>query len=85
MIRAPIKTGSDSGLMISWPGVRPGWSATFSAQVLPVTVIWDPSNIPLSIMNLITPGVPPMFCTSSMTYLPLGLRSAKNGVSSEIL
>mmetsp|Transcript_8323 Transcript_8323/g.26024 ORF Transcript_8323/g.26024 Transcript_8323/m.26024 type:complete len:215 (-) Transcript_8323:723-1367(-) len=77
-------TGSDSGLMISWPLASPGWSATFSAHVLPVTVICDPSNMLLSIMNLMTPGVPPMAWTSSMTYFPDGLRSARNGVTSEM-
>ena len=62
-------TGSDKGLMISWPGVRPGWSATFSAQVFGYRHL-VPSNIPLSIINFMTPGVPPIFWTSSMTYLP---------------
>mmetsp|Transcript_20682 Transcript_20682/g.48643 ORF Transcript_20682/g.48643 Transcript_20682/m.48643 type:complete len:315 (-) Transcript_20682:1451-2395(-) len=78
--------GSSRGRMISCPGVSPGcsMSARFWFQVFPVTVIWSPSNMPLSIMNLMTPGVPPMFCTSSMTNFPDGLRSAKKGVTSEM-
>mmetsp|Transcript_30706 Transcript_30706/g.81669 ORF Transcript_30706/g.81669 Transcript_30706/m.81669 type:complete len:215 (-) Transcript_30706:689-1333(-) len=78
--------GSESGRMMSWPGVRPGWfiSARFCECVRPVTVIWSPSKNPLSIKNLIMPGVPPMFCTSSITYLPDGFRSARNGVLSEM-
>mmetsp|Transcript_58075 Transcript_58075/g.131592 ORF Transcript_58075/g.131592 Transcript_58075/m.131592 type:complete len:319 (-) Transcript_58075:690-1646(-) len=80
--RCPVALmGSLSGLMISWPSVSPGSPATFSACVLPVTVIWLPSNRPFSIMNLMMAGVPPTFCTSSMTNLPLGLRSARKGVS----
>mmetsp|Transcript_28021 Transcript_28021/g.47614 ORF Transcript_28021/g.47614 Transcript_28021/m.47614 type:complete len:222 (-) Transcript_28021:856-1521(-) len=77
--------GSLRGLIISCPGVKPGWfiSAKFSLCVFPVTVIWSPSKRSLSIKNLIIPGVPPMFWTSSMTNLPDGFKSARNGVTSE--
>ena len=33
---------------------------------------------------LSTAGVPPIFCTSSMTYFPDGFKSAKNGVRLDI-
>jgi len=59
-----------------------GKSARFSAIVLPVTVMQSPWRWnPCSNMYLRTPGVPPTWCKSSMTYLPLGLRSEMNGVS----
>ena len=29
------------------------------------------------------PGIPPILCTSSITYFPLGLRSAINGMRSD--
>ena len=38
---------------------------------------------PFSIRYFMTAGVPPIFCTSSMTYFPLGLRSAMKGTRSE--
>ena len=38
---------------------------------------------PFSIRYFITAGVPPIFCTSSITYLPEGLRSAMKGTRSE--
>mmetsp|Transcript_29597 Transcript_29597/g.28325 ORF Transcript_29597/g.28325 Transcript_29597/m.28325 type:complete len:202 (-) Transcript_29597:688-1293(-) len=59
--------------------------AKFSATVLPVTVRQSPWIILLSKRYLITAGVPPYFCISSMTYLPEGFKSAKKGVLSEIL
>lgn len=37
---------------------------------------------PFSRRYFMTAGVPPIFCTSSITYLPLGLRSAMNGTRS---
>ena len=37
---------------------------------------------PSRIMYFITAGMPPMLCTSSITYLPLGFRSAMNGTRS---
>lgn len=38
---------------------------------------------PFSIRYFITAGVPPIFCTSSITYCPLGFRSAMKGTRSE--
>ena len=54
--------------------------ARFSARVLPVTVMQEPSIIPSDIKYFNTAGVPPTLWTSSMTYLPDGFKSAMNGV-----
>src|ERR1700731_905233 len=72
MVRWPVfLTGSDKGRIMSWPSVKPGSSAKFSAMVLPVTVMQSPWIIPFSKRYLSTAGVPPTVCKSSMTYLPL--------------
>ena len=49
----------------------------------PVTVMHDPSMSPSSMSIFSTAGIPPTPCRSSMTYFPLGLRSAKKGTLSE--
>lgn len=49
----------------------------------PVTVMHDPSTSPSSISSFSTAGIPPTPWRSSMTYFPLGLRSAKKGTLSE--
>ena len=51
-------------------------------SVLPVTVMQLPSSSPFSSRYFITAGVPPTSCRSSITYLPLGLKSARNGIRS---
>mmetsp|Transcript_80 Transcript_80/g.178 ORF Transcript_80/g.178 Transcript_80/m.178 type:complete len:206 (-) Transcript_80:693-1310(-) len=75
--------GSLSGRSTSCPSDRGGHPARFSAIVLPVTVMQEPSTRPSSMRYLSTAGVPPILWTSSMTYLPEGLRSAMKGTLSE--
>mmetsp|Transcript_721 Transcript_721/g.2356 ORF Transcript_721/g.2356 Transcript_721/m.2356 type:complete len:267 (-) Transcript_721:643-1443(-) len=75
--------GSLMGRSTSWPSTSGRHSSRFCARVLPVTVMQSPSMTPSSMRYLSTAGVPPTLCTSSMTYLPLGLRSAMNGMRSE--
>mmetsp|Transcript_8730 Transcript_8730/g.20602 ORF Transcript_8730/g.20602 Transcript_8730/m.20602 type:complete len:274 (-) Transcript_8730:948-1769(-) len=77
--------GASTGRMIFWPSVRPGSASRFSLMVLPVTVIWESSIMFFSTRYFISAGVPPMFCTSSITYLPEGFMSARNGMRSETL
>ena len=64
--------------MISCPALSPGRSLTFSrkrfsgdGQAIAVEQALASSSI------LITAGMPPTPCRSSMTYLPLGLKSAR--------
>ena len=57
-------------------GRVPAQSARFSATVRPVTVMQSPVMSPSSSRYFMTAGVPPIRCTSSITYCPLGLRSA---------
>mmetsp|Transcript_108 Transcript_108/g.281 ORF Transcript_108/g.281 Transcript_108/m.281 type:complete len:338 (-) Transcript_108:568-1581(-) len=76
--------GLSSGRMMSWPAASGGHTSRFSARVLPVTVMHEPSINPCSMRYLSTAGVPPTLCKSSMTYLPLGFRSAMNGTLSLI-
>ena len=64
------------------PILNPGTSARLSAMVLPVTVMQSPCSIPFSSINFNTAGVPPCACKSSITYFPLGLKSASIGVIS---
>ncbi len=56
----------------------------FSPIVLPVTDKQLPSRYPSFNKNFITPGTPPTLCKSSITYFPLGFKSAKKGVRSLI-
>ena len=42
------------------------------------TVRQSPCKCPFSSMYLSTPGVPPTWCKSSITYRPLGFKSAMN-------
>mmetsp|Transcript_38058 Transcript_38058/g.113089 ORF Transcript_38058/g.113089 Transcript_38058/m.113089 type:complete len:235 (+) Transcript_38058:850-1554(+) len=70
--------------MTSCPSASGGRSAMFSAMVLPVTVMQSPCSKPSCSMYFSTAGVPPTACRSSITYLPLGLRFAKKGVSAAI-
>ena len=84
--RCPVSLmGLSSGITTSWPSVKSGQDSRFSASVFPVTVRHDPSTMPCLSRYLRHAGVPPTACRSSMTYLPLGLRSARKGVLSEIL
>mmetsp|Transcript_26694 Transcript_26694/g.44767 ORF Transcript_26694/g.44767 Transcript_26694/m.44767 type:complete len:265 (-) Transcript_26694:765-1559(-) len=81
--RCPLSLmGLLSGISTCCPSDRGGHMAKFSAIVLPVTVMHDPSMRPFSMRYLSTAGVPPILWMSSMTYLPLGLRSAMKGVLS---
>ena len=57
--------GFSSGAIIVCPSLSPGKSATFSASVLPVTVMQEPSINPFSSKYFITAGVPPIECRSS--------------------
>mmetsp|Transcript_11442 Transcript_11442/g.29743 ORF Transcript_11442/g.29743 Transcript_11442/m.29743 type:complete len:200 (-) Transcript_11442:706-1305(-) len=75
--------GCEIGTITSCPSCSPGTSARFSASVFPVTVMHEPSSSPSLRRYLSTAGVPPTRCTSSITYLPDGLRSAMNGTESE--
>ena len=68
--------GSARGRMIGCPSARPAQSARFSATVRPVTVRQSPVMSPSSSRYFMTAGVPPTRCRSSITYRPLGLRSA---------
>ena len=68
--------GSASGRMIGCPSARAGQSARFSTTVRPVTVMQSPVMSPSCSRYFMTAGVPPIRCTSSITYCPLGLRSA---------
>ena len=45
-------------------------------MVRPVQVRQSPSMRPSARRYFITAGTPPIWCRSSITYLPLGLRSA---------
>mmetsp|Transcript_28157 Transcript_28157/g.69343 ORF Transcript_28157/g.69343 Transcript_28157/m.69343 type:complete len:286 (-) Transcript_28157:657-1514(-) len=82
--RCPVALmGSEMGLITCCPVLRSGHDARFSAMVLPVTVMQLPSISPSFSRYLSTPGVPPTLCRSSITYLPLGLRSAMKGVRSD--
>ena len=51
--------GLSNGRMMSCPSLSGGQTSRFSARVLPVTVICDPSTNPCSIRYLSTAGVPP--------------------------
>ena len=51
-------------------------------MVLPVTVRQSPCRNPASSSIFMTAGTPPMLYRSSITYFPLGLRSARKGVRS---
>mmetsp|Transcript_16173 Transcript_16173/g.21412 ORF Transcript_16173/g.21412 Transcript_16173/m.21412 type:complete len:205 (-) Transcript_16173:1068-1682(-) len=71
------------GITISWSSkVSEGTSARFSATVFPVHVMQLPSIKPSSIKYFITAGTPPIASISSITYWPLGLRSAMKGTLS---
>ena len=74
--------GSSKGTITSCPSFKSGQASKFSANVLPVTVMQDPSIKPFAMRYFNTAGVPPTLCTSSMTYFPLGFKSAMNGVLS---
>mmetsp|Transcript_102761 Transcript_102761/g.219764 ORF Transcript_102761/g.219764 Transcript_102761/m.219764 type:complete len:218 (+) Transcript_102761:469-1122(+) len=54
--------------------------ARFSASVWPVTVRQSPCNQPNFSKYFMIKGVPPILCTSSMRYFPLGFRSAIKAV-----
>mmetsp|Transcript_19205 Transcript_19205/g.30505 ORF Transcript_19205/g.30505 Transcript_19205/m.30505 type:complete len:209 (+) Transcript_19205:517-1143(+) len=74
--------GFSSGMIISCspgPNFRSASFSRFAASVSPVHVIQSPSISPFCSRYFRTAGVPPILCISSMTYLPLGLRSAING------
>mmetsp|Transcript_15904 Transcript_15904/g.41237 ORF Transcript_15904/g.41237 Transcript_15904/m.41237 type:complete len:264 (+) Transcript_15904:302-1093(+) len=75
--------GVSSGMITCWPSLRSGQPARFSAIVLPVTVMQEPSMKPFCMRYLSTAGVPPTLCRSSMTYLPEGFRSAMKGTRLE--
>lgn len=78
-----------------------GACCRFSAMVFPVTVMMLnltlaialvnvlqthlPSIMPCSIKYFKIAGVPPTLCTSSITYFPLGCRSANTGVLSAMI
>mmetsp|Transcript_81464 Transcript_81464/g.213877 ORF Transcript_81464/g.213877 Transcript_81464/m.213877 type:complete len:291 (+) Transcript_81464:459-1331(+) len=59
---------------------RSGTAARFWARVWPVTVMHSPCSHPSFRRYFMITGVPPILWTSSMRYLPLGLRSAMSGV-----
>mmetsp|Transcript_120670 Transcript_120670/g.341211 ORF Transcript_120670/g.341211 Transcript_120670/m.341211 type:complete len:360 (-) Transcript_120670:340-1419(-) len=61
---------------------RSGTVAKFSASVWPVHVRHSPCSQPTLSKYFITTGVPPILCTSSIRYAPLGLRSAISAVLS---
>mmetsp|Transcript_11041 Transcript_11041/g.20034 ORF Transcript_11041/g.20034 Transcript_11041/m.20034 type:complete len:390 (+) Transcript_11041:309-1478(+) len=63
---------------------RSGIPAKFSATVRPVQVIQSPCNQPSFSKYFITTGVPPIWCTSSIRYFPLGFRSPSSFVLSLI-
>ena len=55
-------------------------SFRFSAIVFPVTVRQSPWISPSSSRYFKTAGIPPILWISSIRYLPLGFKSARNGV-----
>mmetsp|Transcript_155268 Transcript_155268/g.476952 ORF Transcript_155268/g.476952 Transcript_155268/m.476952 type:complete len:265 (+) Transcript_155268:553-1347(+) len=57
-----------------------GTPARFSASVCPVHVRQSPCSHPSFSRYFMTTGVPPILWTSSMRYVPLGLRSAMRAV-----
>mmetsp|Transcript_43047 Transcript_43047/g.78263 ORF Transcript_43047/g.78263 Transcript_43047/m.78263 type:complete len:389 (-) Transcript_43047:384-1550(-) len=72
-----------TGRITSWAEKSmSGIDAKFSATVRPVTVIQSPCSQPSVSKYFITTGVPPILCTSSMRYLPLGFRSPMSFVLS---
>src|SRR5699024_10667568 len=74
--------GLSKGIITSYPSTRFDASARFSAIVLPVTVKQSPWRYPASYSIFMTAGVPPALCRSCITYLPLGLKSARCGTFS---
>ena len=72
--------GFSSGWTICWPAVEAAAGpSTFSASVLPVTVMQRRRAALFRADTSSRPAMPPTLCRSSMTYLPLGLRSASSG------
>ena len=66
---------------LPWRAARAGRAGS-RRWVLPVTVMQLPSKSPASSSIFITAGVPPTWCRSSITYWPLGLKSASIGIRS---
>ena len=68
--------GAPSGATMRWPSASGAAPSRFSAIVWPVQVRQSPSIRPSARRYFMTAGTPPARCRSSMTYLPLGFRSA---------
>mmetsp|Transcript_23696 Transcript_23696/g.58577 ORF Transcript_23696/g.58577 Transcript_23696/m.58577 type:complete len:336 (-) Transcript_23696:810-1817(-) len=83
--RCPVALmGELTGKITFCPLVSSGKLLRFSPIDLPVTVSCVSSIKPSWARYFMRAGVPPTLCRSSITYLPEGFMSARNGVLSEI-
>jgi hypothetical protein len=63
----------------AWDGLKHRTDTAVAAEVHLCECAYESNQ-----HTFMTAGVPPIFCTSSMTYLPDGFRSAKKGTLSDV-